>query len=426
MGQEHRVKKRSTLIKHLNTLLLIFAYNTLMAVAWGTAYYEIKVEYAERAREREAQQLQEQEKNRKELSKALQEEKIQAADKPKMTEEQRQRRERYMNPCWFCEVKLHLSFWWSWLFLSPLLLMVWERFRFNGKNWLTSAIAHISAGVIFGAARSVAEVYSAYWFCGREEFLMYLGVGQIIEGCVLYWTFLVAYTALSYYKRYREREIRTSQLETKLAQAQLDLLKMQLNPHFLFNSLNAISTLMHRDIDAAEKMLSRLSDLLRVSLDNMGQHEIPLRKELDFLKRYLDIEKIRFGDRLKVEMEMAPTTLDSHVPNLILQPIVENAINHGVSKIAGEGHIQLHSQENENNLIIEIRDNGPGLQTDPSELIHRTGIANTIARLTQLYGDAGRVDFISPEEGGLTVRLTLPYHVTPMEVSNEDLQNNHH
>ena len=139
------------------------------------------------------------------------------------------------------------------------------------------------------------------------------------------------------YKRFRERELRASQLEARLAQPQLEVLKRQLHPHFLFNTLHAISTLIHRDPDAADEMVTQLSDLLRMTLATIGVQEVPLRQELEFLRRYLDIQKMRFQDRLKVIVDVPSDTLDIHVPNQVLQPIVENAVQHGVDTRSGGG-----------------------------------------------------------------------------------------
>jgi len=417
-----------------------------MALIWGTGYYEARVDYAARASEEFAKEKAEWEKEVKakyrdeqdlvELKKALTDEEYCIAEKGVKERAEKRNAKRaeayklkekqrwdYLNMSWFKELKLHLTLWWSWIFVSPFLLIFWERFRFTGKEWIPSVIIHISIGLIFGTVRSICEFYSAKYLCDKTFVLF--GVGQIIEGCMLYLTFLVAYNAFVYYKSSRKRAIRTSQLEAKLAKAQLNLLKMQLNPHFLFNSLHAISTLMHRDIDSAERMLTKLGELLRISLDNMDQHEIPLRRELDFLKRYLDIEQIRFGDRLAVKIDISDKVLDAMVPNLILQPIVENAVIHGVSKIAASGRISLYAEKQNNTLVIDVTDNGPGLPEGDFGALSRTGVTNTKARLTQLYGNSGSVNFITPDNGGLTVRLSIPFHVNTLDEKDGENPNDH-
>src|SRR5208337_4143696 len=167
--------------------------------------------------------------------------------------------------------------------------------------------------------------------------------------------------AFDYYRKYRERELRAIELEKLLAQAKLQALQMQLNPHFLFNSLHSISALMHKNVDAAERMIGRLGELLRAALDNTETQEVPLRQELQFLRRYLEIEQIRFGSRLRVEIRAAPETLEARVPNLILQPLVENAIRHGVEPHAQPGRIRLLARRQANELRLGVDDNGDGL-----------------------------------------------------------------
>src|SRR6185436_5586311 len=158
-----------------------------------------------------------------------------------------------------------------------------------------------------------------------------------------------------------ERELRASQLEARLAQSRLQVLKMQLHPHFLFNTLNAISELIHRDPESADRMLMDLSDLLRLSLENLEVQEIPLYKELEFLGKFLEIEQMRFHDRLTVDMQISPETLDASVPNMILQPLVENAIKHGIAPRSGGGRIDIHAVRSNGHLEINVSDDGLGV-----------------------------------------------------------------
>jgi two-component system, LytTR family, sensor kinase len=223
-----------------------------------------------------------------------------------------------------------------------------------------------------------------------------------------------------YYERVRDREVRASQLEGQLARTQLEMLKLQLQPHFLFNTLNAISALMHQNVYSAQDMLSRLSDLLRVSLDNVAVQEVPLKSEIEFVRNYLHIEQVRFQDRLTVTMDIDPETLDTMVPNMLLQPLVENSIRHGIARSSGPGTIRIESKHVVGAIRITIQDNGPGL---PSVLKNgngngngnghgRTkgglGLANTRARLQQLYGDAHRLEVVNAPGGGALVTLTVP------------------
>jgi two-component system LytT family sensor kinase len=217
--------------------------------------------------------------------------------------------------------------------------------------------------------------------------------------------------AIHYQHESRQRHVRTSQLEARLAQAQVEVLRMQLQPHFLFNTLNAIAALMHRDVAAAERMMARLSDLLRHSLQNGAAQEVPLKEELAFLERYLDIERIRFQDRLTVERSVEPETLDALVPNLLLQPLVENAIRYGVAPRSGGGRVELSARRVAGELELCVADDGPGFALGGASAPEGfgVGIANTRARLAQLYGEAGRLELGERGEGGACVRLRLPW-----------------
>ena len=214
--------------------------------------------------------------------------------------------------------------------------------------------------------------------------------------------------AFDYYQRFHERELRASELEGRLAQARLQALQSQMNPHFLFNTLHTISALMHKDVDAADRMIMKLSELLRLALDNTEIHEVPLSQELDFLQRYLEIEQTRFRERLQIELNIAPDTLQCRVPNLVLQPLVENAIRHGVERHARPGRIVLRAQRHENQLALEVQDNGAGLP-DGKPLREGIGLTNTRTRLHQLYGDAQKFELKNVASGGLLARVVLPF-----------------
>src|SRR5256886_9309459 len=185
---------------------------------------------------------------------------------------------------------------------------------------------------------------------------------------------------------------------------------MQLNPHFLFNTLHAISSLMQKEVEAADQMITRLSDLLRYALESTDAQEVPLRQELDFLERYLEIEQTRFGDRRAVRVDVAPDTLDALVPNLVLQPLVENAIRHGIEPRSQGGRIELRCRCDNGRLLLVVRDNGVGLSPN-GKLEEGVGLSNTRARLEQLYGEQHSFAFSEAPGGGLTVRLELPFRV---------------
>jgi LytS/YehU family sensor histidine kinase len=213
------------------------------------------------------------------------------------------------------------------------------------------------------------------------------------------------------YKRDRDRELQGSQLESKLAQAQVQILEMQLQPHFLFNTLNGIMVLIKQDPDMASRMIARLSEFLRLTLDSAGEQEVTLRRELEYLSRYIQIEQLRFGDRLTVEQSVNPDDLEALVPNLILQPIVENAIRHCVSRRRGPARISIEAIRENGSLTIHVRDNGTGLQGVMGAGIKEgIGISNTRTRLRYLYGTAQEFGLSDQEGGGVDVKLSIPYH----------------
>jgi LytS/YehU family sensor histidine kinase len=192
---------------------------------------------------------------------------------------------------------------------------------------------------------------------------------------------------------------------------------MQLNPHFLFNTLNAVSSLMLKDVVAANKMISRLGELLRLALEKSDQQEVTLQQEIDFLRRYLEIEQIRFGQRLQLKTEFDSSTLQAAVPNLILQPLVENAIRHAIEPQEAGGQIELRSVRDNGRLVLQVSDNGPGLTPErdaPDEKRERIGLNNTQERLRKLYGENHQFDFTGNPTGGITARLSIPFRVLPV------------
>lgn len=238
-----------------------------------------------------------------------------------------------------------------------------------------------------------------------------------------YWAVVGVSHAFYYYNRYRDREVAASRLEAQLAGARLELLRAQLHPHFLFNTLHAISELMHEDVERADLMLTHLSELLRLALENAGAHEVPLREELDFLHRYLEIQQMRFQDRLSVRVEAEPEALDACVPYLILQPLVENAIRHGVATREAPGRVEVRATRRAPGpedpafpngaahvLRLEVRDDGPGLPAGGAGLREGLGLTNTRVRLRELYGPAQRCEITNIPGGGLCVSLEIPFH----------------
>lgn len=215
--------------------------------------------------------------------------------------------------------------------------------------------------------------------------------------------------ALHFYRRSKDRERRSLELEASLAKARLEALKMQLQPHFLFNSLNAIAELVHHDPKAADEMITALSHLLRLTLETSGEQELPLRRELEFVERYLAIERVRFGERLHFSLEIAPDTQTALVPTFLLQPLVENAVRHGLAPHPHAGRVTVRAHREDDRLHLSVSDDGVGLPASP-KIREGIGLANTRARLRELYD--GHASLELRAETGLHVSITLPFHTT--------------
>lgn len=309
-----------------------------------------------------------------------------------------------------------LGDWYVFALLAIPSVKLARRFSFDRLSWGRAALVHLGASLVFSLLYIILRAWVGQaqgWIAdkpvGFEQAFQPLLVKTFQYNLWVYWVIIAVTHAFDYYRKFHERELRASELEKRLAQARLQALQSQLNPHFLFNTLHTISALMHKDVDAADRMVMKLSELLRLALDNTDTHEVLLREELDFLQRYLEIEKTRFRERLSVELEIAPETLDARVPNLVLQPLVENAIRHGVERHARPGRIVLRSTARNGELELQVQDNGSGLEeTNPREGI---GISNTRNRLEQLYGSHQKFELQNLAAGGLLARVVIPFRV---------------
>jgi two-component system, LytTR family, sensor kinase len=324
---------------------------------------------------------------------------------------------------WGLAVSYALGDWYVFALLSIPVIPLARRFRFEAGSRVGSLAAHVFASAVFSLAYMVLRAWVGQWqsTASFREAFMPLLVKTWHFNLLIYWVIVAVSQAFEYQQRYRERELRNAELEKRLAQAKLQALQMQLNPHFLFNTLHSISALMHKDVEAADRMVTRLGDLLRTALESTDTQEVTLRQELEFLERYLEIEQIRFGDRLTVKREIPPDTLDAQVPNLILQPLVENAIRHGIEPWSKPGRIELGAHRTGDRLTLEVSDNGAGLcSSEP--VTEGVGLSNTRARLHGLYGEAHRFELRRGPEGGLLARLTIPLRLehTQHENSNVD------
>jgi sensor histidine kinase YesM len=324
---------------------------------------------------------------------------------------------------------IELPFAYLWALFTPLLLRLSRRFPIERGRMLRDILVHLSVSLLLSAF-TMAGFSTLNTFLFAPESERHFSFSRMLASIytffdyymLIYWLIVMISHALYYYTRYREGELRASQLQAQLAQAELQALKMQLHPHFLFNTLHSISALQLKDIEAANRMIARLGDFLRLTLDNSGAQEVTLQKELEFLKCYLEIESIRFQDRLSVNMDIEPQVLDARVPNLILQPIVENAIKHGIAPRAAPGRIHIRVRRARGLLEIEVEDNGRGLQFNgraARRVKEGVGLSNTRARLDQLYGSSYRLDLANASEGGLRVTLEIPFKPVAAE-SNGD------
>jgi signal transduction histidine kinase len=292
---------------------------------------------------------------------------------------------------------------------TPLVLRLARRFRIGRSNWRRRLCVHLLAGTAFAVVWGACHITIDSLFNGEPKLLSPLNFARNVfvmldKELLVYSILVLSSHAAAYYQRYREGELRASQ-------AQLQALKMQLHPHFLFNALHAISALVHKDPDAADKMIARLGDFLRLTLDASATQEVPLRRELEFLNCYLEIERVRFNDRLTTSVEVDPRVLDCRVPNLILQPLVENAIRHGVSQRTAPGHITVRAERCGDALRLQVSDDGAGLSAQaPARRATQggVGLSNTRARLQQLYGSAYRFELTGGPRGGATATLEIP------------------
>ncbi|MGE3277052.1 MAG: sensor histidine kinase [Vicinamibacterales bacterium] len=325
---------------------------------------------------------------------------------------------------------LNLSYWYSWAVLTPGILWLARRYRFQDGGWATAIPVHVAGVVVATLAHVALSVWSRmaiYWAAGEPEFSWLAEAQRMVFmnfdwEMMTYWAIVGLSHAVGYHYEARDRALRASQLETRLVEAQLQALQRQLQPHFLFNTLNAISALMHRDVEAADEMIARLSDLLRLSLQTVGVQEVPLKDELDFLSKYLEIEQTRFRDRLSVVFDVQPDTLDGLVPNLLLQPLVENSIKHGIGPRPTPGQIVIRARRAGTLLELEVTDNGVGLSAARlSDFNQGVGLANTRSRLQHLYGAEHRFTLRQPAGGGLSVLIAIPLVELTEAVPAEDL-----
>jgi signal transduction histidine kinase len=252
----------------------------------------------------------------------------------------------------------------------------------------------------------------------RDESFGMFSLRYFAQNIWIYWIVVGVVTLIDYHRLYREKELRSARLEIQLVQTQIKVLKMQIHPHFLFNTINSVLALMHDDLAGAERMAIQLSDFLRYTLDNIDRQEVILKEELDFVQRYLDIEKVRLQDRLTVTIDVDPEILTARVPSLMLQPLVENSVRHGIVPYSRKGHIHIICQSAGKSLKIQVHDDGPGFPpaASQSELRRGVGLTNIEKRLETLY-DEGTFLFSygNHPQGGALVEIVIPLRRRALE-----------
>lgn len=318
-----------------------------------------------------------------------------------------------MDTPWKAALGVNLTSYYLWALAVPVVIALARRFPLDSRRlWAAHLAAHVAASVAVTLVQLSALELVVGWLDLRghksqSEYTLGKAIWVNFHSSLpTYWVILFAWSAWEYYRRYRDREVRALELEAELTAAQLDALRTQLNPHFLFNALHSISSLMYSDVEAADRMMARLSDLLRLTLDKSSQ-ELPLAEELEILRRYLEIEKIRFEKRLDVEIDVDDSVLDARLPAFSIQPLVENSLRHAIAPREAGGRIAIRATREDGRLRVSVRDDGPGL----SDVAPRRGVglSNVRARMERLYGDRQSLVLSDAPGGGLVVELTVPY-----------------
>ena len=307
-----------------------------------------------------------------------------------------------------------------WGVLTPAALWLAWRYPISGDTWSRALPLHLAASLVLTTAQLCLEASLAWFHIGNQGPLSAMLAHYLRQhtqiGLLTYWVVIGVVHFYGIHDRARKRDLRTAQLEARLAEAQIENLRTQLHPHFLFNTLQAAATLIHEDPEAAEDILLRLSELLRASLDEMQTHEIPLAREIDFLKQYIGIQQRRFADRLRFELETDADTLDCSVPTLVLQPLVENAVRHGVGKHRENDVITVRAFQHGNRLCATVSNLSSSLEDTPERLSSRgIGLSNTRGRLKQLYGEEQELRLYNLEPKGVCVQISIPIRRIPSE-----------
>lgn len=299
---------------------------------------------------------------------------------------------------------------WLWALFTPIIFGLSSVWRFESGSWQRVTPLHIGAGVTFAAADVMVDrIYHALLLGAQSlPFLQAFGFEFLINIFSYVGVVAIAH-ALSYYKLFRAQETRSLRLESKLAQARIQALRSHLHPHFLFNTINAAAELVHDDAEAADRMLTRLGQLLQRAFSESQLVQVPLERELSFARQYLDIAAIRFGDRVESVIDASPDANRSLVPSFLLQPLVENAIRHGVERAPGRVRVEITAAVQGDELSVQVSDTGPGLPSDTSRLEWRTGLEKVDGLLRELHADHFRLDLRPRDGGGTVAAIVIPF-----------------
>jgi two-component system, LytTR family, sensor kinase len=301
-----------------------------------------------------------------------------------------------------------------WALMAPFILQLREKMPLSRGGWFGGISFHLAMSFVVMATYYLGRILAYMLFFekyseGYWEHALNGFYGRNLIDMAFYWGVLAFGHGLELQQRYKHEELKAVQLEARLVEAELKVLREQLHPHFFFNTLNTVAVLVReRKHDEAVTLIARLSSLLRLSLDRTRLHEVTLREELEFLACYVDIQKARFADRLTVDIAIEPAALEARVPNLLLQPLVENAILHGVAPKAGPGRVEVSGRVVAGRLQLEVRDDGPGLREGATPADEGVGLGNTRERLARIYGEHGTLSFRSAPGRGLAVLISLP------------------
>lgn len=306
-----------------------------------------------------------------------------------------------------------------WILFIPVISYFVSKYRIESPVKLKNIFILFSAGIIIAALHRIISVLSIAFlesgFLGKEANLYkslfeekFALFAYMFDSYIMYWIIISILLSIEYYRKYNENRLKAAELEKELARAEVSALRMQINPHFLFNTLHSISALTHKNADEADSMICLLSDLLRLSLDNTGRHFVPLKTELEFIEIYLNIQKIRHKERLSVNINADRNTHSIEVPNLILQPIVENSIKHVLEKNSGICTLDISSNVEHENLLIKVKDNGGGISPEIDPFSSGVGLSNTKSRLDHLYGKEYEISCSYGNSEGFEITLKLP------------------